>query len=137
MSQIPKDIAAAHAKTQYEKDHPYKTSTINTLGGEFIEAEISSTIETGTKHIEISLDKAHGKLMKLATSKACEGAKHVSEQAINTLSNGMSETKTADIGKSSCKGLSKGLKGNINIVKDSAYNVASAIVNTIKNKLSE
>ena len=137
MSQIPKDIAAAHAKTQYEKDHPYKTGIISSLGGEFIEAETSSMIETGTKHIEISLDKAHGKLMKLATSNACEGAKHVSEQAISTLSNGMSETKTADIGKSSCKGLSKGLKGNVNTVKDSAYNVASVIVDTIKNKLSE
>ena len=137
ISQIPKDIAAAHSKTQYDKDHPYKTANNIEFKGEFKEAEILSTIETGTKHIEISLDKAHGELMELAISKAREGAKHVGEQAINTLSNGMSETKTADIGKSSCKGLSKGLKGNINIVKDSAYNVASAIVNTIKNKLSE
>ena len=137
MSQIPKDIAAAHAKIQYDKDHPYVTAPIEAYKGEFKEAEMLSTIETGTKHIEISLDKAHGEVMEFAISKAREGAKHVAEQAIGTLSNGMSETKTADIGKSSCKGLSKGLKGNINTVKDSAYNVASVIVNTIKNKLSE
>ena len=137
VSQIPKDIAAAHAKIQYVKDHPYVTAPIEAYKGEFKEAEMLSTIETGTKHVETSLDKAHSELMELVLSNAHEGVHHVAEQAVGTLSNDMSETKMADIGKSSCKGLSKGLKGNVNIVKDSAYNVASAIVNTIKNKLSE
>ena len=62
---------------------------------------------------------------------------NLSTDVMSTMSTKMSSKNNEDISKKACNGLKTGITSSTNTVVNAAYNMASRIVDTIKNKLSE
>ena len=131
-------IVASTAKIS--NDAYVKTGSAVEASVKKVTDEVDNTVNKTTKKVGNAPVKALTEVNKVVKNKTPEVKSTVAKSAksvMKTISTNLSSSKCKSVGKKACEGVATGINNNISIAKKAASNLASAIVNTIKNKLSE